>query len=90
MTTVLYSNTRLNCLLIGLIQVGNEFFKYADVYPANVTSFTLGGLTLGTEYLFSIMAFNDLGDSNYTQDIVKARTSSKSPLPFIFFFFIYD
>uniref|UniRef100_A0A0N8CD86 Down syndrome cell adhesion molecule n=1 Tax=Daphnia magna TaxID=35525 RepID=A0A0N8CD86_9CRUS len=57
-------------------QIGNEFYKYADVYPTNVTAFTLGGLALGTEYLFGIMAFNNLGESNYTQDIVKARTSS--------------
>ncbi|EFX79012.1 hypothetical protein DAPPUDRAFT_305049 [Daphnia pulex] len=60
-------------------QIGNEFYKYADVYPTNTTAFTLGGLALGTEYLFGIMAFNNLGESNYTQDIVKARTSSETP-----------
>lgn len=66
-------------------QVGSELVKYADVYPRNVTSFTLGGLALGSEYMLSIMALNDRGESNYTQDIVKARTSSKynraHPLP---------
>ncbi|XP_059352881.1 nephrin-like [Daphnia carinata] len=60
-------------------QIGNEFYKYADVYPTNMTAFTLGGLALGTEYLFGIMAFNNLGESNFTQDIVKARTSSEAP-----------
>jgi hypothetical protein len=62
-----------------------------------MTAFTLGGLALSTEYLFGIMAFNNLGESNYTQDIVKARTSSKSrfflsfftSLPLSFFFFIF-
>lgn len=51
-----------------------------------MTAFTLGGLALGTEYLFGIMAFNNLGESNYTQDIVKARTSSKSRFFLSFFF----
>ena len=41
---------------------------------------SLGGLALGTEYLFGIMSFNNLGDSNYTTDIVKAKTSSKFSL----------
>ena len=59
-------------------QVGSELVKYADVYPRNVTSFTLGGLALGTEYALSVMAFNERGESGYTQDVVKARTSSKS------------
>ena len=58
-------------------QIGTEFFKYVDVYPPNVTMVSLGGLALGTEYLFNIMAFNNLGDSNYTTDVVKAKTSSK-------------
>lgn len=61
-----------------LDQVGSELVKYADVYPRNVTSFTLGGLALGTEYAFSVMALNERGESGYTQDVVKARTSSKS------------
>ena len=56
-----------------------------------MTAFTLGGLALGTEYLFGIMAFNNLGESNFTQDIVKARTSSESfVLLFCCFFFPYS
>ena len=65
-------------LSICVYQASTEAYKYADVYPANVTNFTLGGLALGTDYLFGIMAFNDLGESNYTTDVVKAKTSSKN------------
>lgn len=55
----------------------NEFFKYIDVSPSNATTLSLAGLALGTEYQFAVMAFNNLGDSNYTLDIVKARTLSE-------------
>ena len=61
--------------------MGTEFFKYADVYPPNVTATSLTGLSLATEYVFSVMAFNSLGESNYTTDAVKAKTSSKSGSP---------
>jgi hypothetical protein len=66
---------------LSLVQMGTEFFKYVDVYPANSTSMSVGGLALGTEYLFSVMAFNNLGKSNFTNDMVKARTSSKCSRP---------
>lgn len=58
-------------------QMTNEFFKYIDVSPSNATTLSLAGLALGTEYQFAVMAFNNLGDSNYTLDIVKARTLSE-------------
>jgi len=58
-------------------QIGTDFFKYVDAYPPNITVLSIGGLSLATEYLFGIMASNDLGHSNYTSDVVKAKTSSK-------------
>ena len=58
-------------------QIGTDFFKYIDAYPPNITVLSIGGLSLATEYLFGIMASNDLGHSNYTSDVVKAKTSSK-------------
>ncbi|XP_065562901.1 nephrin-like isoform X2 [Artemia franciscana] len=61
-------------------QVASEAMKYADVYPSNATDYALSGLKLGTEYLFSIMSWNELGESNYTTDIVRARTSTEVPV----------
>ena len=54
-----------------------ENYVYVDVYPHNVSKFQLGDLQIGTTYSFNIMAFNKLGDSNYTTDNVVATTSSK-------------
>ncbi|KAG7155821.1 Synaptogenesis protein syg-2-like 7, partial [Homarus americanus] len=54
--------------------------KYTDVYPANVTTFTVTGLSLGTSYSFNVLAFNNKGQSDFTKDEVKATTSSESHL----------
>ena len=58
-------------------QIGTNFFKYVNAYPPNITLLSIGGLSLATEYLFGIMASNDLGHSNYTSDVVLAKTSSQ-------------
>ncbi|XP_065583474.1 nephrin-like, partial [Artemia franciscana] len=60
--------------------VASEAMKYADVYPSNATDSALSGLKLGTEYLFSIISWNELGEGNYTTDIVRARTSTEVPV----------
>lgn len=52
----------------------NEPFIYTDVYPKNTTIFEVGPLSSSTIYSFSIMAYNSLGDSNFTTDIVKGET----------------
>ncbi|XP_022238998.1 nephrin-like [Limulus polyphemus] len=54
-------------------------YQYADVYPRNATVFTVSGLAIGVEYIFSLQAYNDLGFSEYTTEILKARTSSEAP-----------
>lgn len=43
----------------------------------NTTTFVISDLKLDTEYSFSIMALNALGQSKYIAESVKARTSSK-------------
>lgn len=57
--------------------LASEGYRYLDVVSENATMFTVTGLELDTEYLFSIMAFNKLGNSKYLTDHVKVRTSSK-------------
>lgn len=61
-------------------QVDEEGYKYIDVLPHNVTSFTIQDLEVNTQYVFSIMAVNKLGSSKYMPDLLSARTSSKFSL----------
>ena len=49
-------------------------YMYRDVYPPNATTIIVGGLRDNTEYIFSVMATNEKGDSDYSADIVKAST----------------
>ena len=58
------------------------YLRYVDVVPDGSTDFEVQDLKVGTRYSFSIMAFNSLGDSGYTQDIGKVETKSKNNLPF--------
>ncbi|KAL0273716.1 UNVERIFIED_CONTAM: hypothetical protein PYX00_006332 [Menopon gallinae] len=53
-----------------------EGFRYLEVLPDNVTTFTINGLELNTEYIFNIMAFNRLGGSKYLSDSIKAKTAN--------------
>ncbi|XP_055938972.1 nephrin-like isoform X2 [Argiope bruennichi] len=55
-------------------------YTVVDVDGQNTTVFTVGGLELGTEYVFGIMALNNLGGSDYLQDAASAVTLSKPPL----------
>lgn len=48
-----------------------------DVYPENSTVFTVTGLALGTSYAFSVLAYNDKGESGFTDTDVKATTLSE-------------
>ena len=45
------------------------------MYPADADSFRLRGLKPGTEYSISIMAFNNMGESNYTHKPIVVTTS---------------
>ncbi|XP_066154012.1 nephrin isoform X2 [Euwallacea fornicatus] len=60
-------------------KVNDDGYKYEDVQPPNATTFTIKGLEVDTQYVFSIMASNKLGSSNYMPDLFSARTSNKVP-----------
>lgn len=59
-------------------QIQEEKYKYEDVPETNATLYTIKGLSSNTGYVFSIMAFNKLGNSKFLPDIITAKTSSKS------------
>ncbi|XP_015795287.1 nephrin isoform X2 [Tetranychus urticae] len=60
--------------------ISTEPAQYSDVYPSNTTIYTIKGLTDNTEYSFNVMAYNDLGESKYTHDIVKGKTLQETPI----------
>lgn len=55
----------------------DEAYRYEDVLPKNATSFTIGGLEKNTDYVFSVMSINKMGQSKYRPDDTKATTLSK-------------
>ncbi|XP_030753919.1 nephrin isoform X2 [Sitophilus oryzae] len=57
-------------------QVNDDGYKYEDVVPSNATTYTVKGLSVDTQYIFSIMASNKLGSSNYMPDLLSAKTST--------------
>lgn len=65
-------------------QVSDDGYKYEDVIPSNVTSYVIRGLNVNTQYVFSIMASNKLGNSKYMPDLLSAKTSSKILYLFLF------
>ncbi|RWS30409.1 nephrin-like protein, partial [Leptotrombidium deliense] len=58
---------------------GSDSFQYRDLSPKNITQFLVTGLKPATEYAFNVMAFNDIAESKYTEDIVKTVTQSETP-----------
>ncbi|RWS14166.1 nephrin-like protein, partial [Dinothrombium tinctorium] len=54
--------------------IAADAYVYRDVYPSNITQYTVTGLDASTEYIFNVLAFNDMGESAYTEDIVKTTT----------------
>ena len=64
---------------IRLGRVGSEGFLFVDVFPhlPTATVFEVTDLQMDTVYSFSIMAFNKLGESDYTNQLVQAKTASK-------------
>ncbi|XKL66984.1 hypothetical protein PGB90_010404 [Kerria lacca] len=52
-------------------------FRYneADINTVH----TITGLHLGTSYVFSVLAYNKLGESDYVSKMIKATTSSEAP-----------
>ena len=51
--------------------------RHFDVYPADRESARLPDLEPGTSYEMAIMAFNNLGESNYTTEAAIVTTSSE-------------
>lgn len=58
-------------------KVGDEGYKYEDVIGDNSTNHTVINLEPNTQYIFSIMASNKLGNSKYTPDLLSVKTSRK-------------
>ena len=53
--------------------------RHFDVYPADKDNARLPDLEPGTSYEMSIMSFNNLGESNYTDEAAIVTTSSEYP-----------
>ncbi|XP_075165766.1 nephrin adhesion molecule sticks and stones isoform X1 [Haematobia irritans] len=59
-------------------EANREQYKYIDGLP-NSHKLTINGLRMNTLYLFSVMAYNDLGESKYLPDLQKAHTKEAPP-----------
>ncbi|XP_053408375.1 nephrin-like isoform X2 [Mercenaria mercenaria] len=59
--------------------VTTQGYIQVDVQPPTSQIFTVKGLTLGTEYELTVMAFNDLGGSDYSTEVITAKTSNLKP-----------
>lgn len=67
-------------------KIYDDSYKYEDVTPKNATTYTVSGLERNTDYVFSIMALNKIGQSKYRPDDTKTTTLSEF-LMFLFIFF---
>ena len=56
---------------------GNGLIRHYDVYPENSENAVLPNLDPGRTYSIPLMAFNNMGESNYTADPVIVRTPSE-------------
>ncbi|CAH0718626.1 unnamed protein product, partial [Brenthis ino] len=59
-------------------KIYDETYRYEDVTPRNSTSYTIHGLERNTDYVFSVMAINKIGQSKYRPDETKATTLTSS------------
>ncbi|KMY92349.1 nephrin isoform X3 [Drosophila simulans] len=57
-----------------------EQYKYIDGLP-NSHKLTIGGLRMNTLYLFSVMSWNELGQSTYLPDLARAETKGLELMP---------
>ncbi|CAK1549333.1 unnamed protein product [Leptosia nina] len=61
-------------------KIYDETYKYEDVIPRNATSFAVHNLERNTDYVFSVMSINKMGQSKYRPDDTKATTLTSSEL----------
>ncbi len=54
---------------------GGGAAKFVDVYPANVGMKEIRGLRPGRRYAVAAMAFNNVGESEYTREAVVFSTA---------------
>ncbi|RVE44076.1 hypothetical protein evm_011269 [Chilo suppressalis] len=59
-------------------KIYDDTYKYEDVKPRDATSYTIGGLERNTDYVFSVMAINNIGQSKYRPDDTKVTTLTSS------------
>lgn len=60
--------------------MSTDNYRYEDVpqgKPGEPLIHTVTGLSLATQYLFSVMAYNKLGHSKYLPDLVKSKTAGE-------------
>ncbi|XP_047541017.1 nephrin [Vanessa atalanta] len=59
-------------------KINEDTYRYEDVTPRNSTVYTVHGLERHTDYVFSAMALNKLGQSKYRPDDTKVTTLTSS------------
>ncbi|XP_037082277.1 nephrin-like isoform X2 [Pollicipes pollicipes] len=62
---------------------GGDEFHYKDVQPANISVFTVAGLQPSSQYSVSVMAYNKLGDSGFSRDEIRLKTSGTPPVGYV-------
>jgi hypothetical protein len=58
-------------------KAASEHYFTVEVRPPEATSFQVQDLQMGSRYSFAVMAFNEMGESEYTSTTVQATTASK-------------
>jgi len=53
---------------IRYIRLGSDNARYVEVFPKNMTIFTVTQLTRGTKYAFAVAANNKIGESDYSTE----------------------
>ncbi|XP_043210989.1 nephrin-like [Amphibalanus amphitrite] len=61
---------------------GTEY-HYDPVPSSSGTQFTVTGLRASTRYTFSVMAYNTLGSSAYSQEVTAKKTASPPPVSYV-------
>ena len=55
-----------------------SYYHYVDVSPGDLDKFEITDLKDDTSYSFAIMAFNTVGESEYTADMIEVKTKGKN------------